>query len=84
MNARSKAMAIRPDVGIARVRTKVGDALNIVRTSAEQGVARLRSETREIADATDGYVRAHPWKAVGIAAGLGMLVAILSSRRGSG
>lgn len=40
----------------------------------------LREKTKEAATATDEYVRDNPWQAVGIAAGVGMLVGMLISR----
>jgi ElaB/YqjD/DUF883 family membrane-anchored ribosome-binding protein len=36
---------------------------------------------REVADATDEYVRENPWQSVGIAAGVGLLLGLLLSRR---
>jgi ElaB/YqjD/DUF883 family membrane-anchored ribosome-binding protein len=36
---------------------------------------------REAGDSAEGYVRDHPWEAIGISAGLGMLLGILIARR---
>lgn len=41
----------------------------------------LIGKTRAAAQATDVYVRENPWHAVGIAAGIGLLIGIFSSRR---
>jgi ElaB/YqjD/DUF883 family membrane-anchored ribosome-binding protein len=41
----------------------------------------LRVKTREVARATDDYVHEHPWKSIGMAAGLGLIVGLLISRR---
>jgi len=38
-------------------------------------------KTREAVKATDHYVHDHPWKAVGIAAGVGLIIGMLISRR---
>ncbi len=40
----------------------------------------LREKTKEAATATDEYVRDNPWQAVGIAAGVGILIGMLISR----
>lgn len=40
----------------------------------------VREKTKEAATATDEYVRDNPWQAVGIAAGVGMLIGMLISR----
>lgn len=36
---------------------------------------------KEAAQATDEFVHEHPWKAVGIAAGIGLVVGLLIARR---
>lgn len=38
-------------------------------------------KTKEAAKATDEYVHENPWKAVGIGAGVGLLVGLLIARR---
>jgi ElaB/YqjD/DUF883 family membrane-anchored ribosome-binding protein len=36
---------------------------------------------KEVAETTDEFVRSNPWKAVGISAGIGLLVGLLVSRK---
>jgi len=45
--------------------------------AAEEAVV---EKTRQAAKATDEYVHENPWKAVGIAAGVGLVVGMLISR----
>jgi ElaB/YqjD/DUF883 family membrane-anchored ribosome-binding protein len=69
------------DADIARVRRKVEQTLGAVRSSVEQGTARVRAGSKQLADATDGYVHDRPWTALGIAAAVGVLLGVLSARR---
>ena len=39
------------------------------------------AKTRAAAKATEDYVRANPWQAVGIAAAAGLVLGILATRR---
>ena len=72
--------------------TQTGEKIQEVRARAEESVreAKQRLSTledealrraREVADATDQYVRDNPWQSVGIAAGVGLLVGLLLARR---
>jgi len=72
--------------------TQTGEKIQEVRARAEESLrqakARLGSledealrRAREVADATDEYVRDNPWQSVGIAAGVGLLVGLLLARR---
>ncbi len=45
--------------------------------AAEEAVV---AKTKQAAKATDQYVHENPWKAVGIAAGVGLVVGVLISR----
>lgn len=47
--------------------------------SQAQGV--VSDTAKQYADITDEYVRANPWKALGVAAAAGVLVGILLTRR---
>jgi ElaB/YqjD/DUF883 family membrane-anchored ribosome-binding protein len=69
-----------------------GETLNVARTRARESlrVGKLRlaeaqqvvtRKARMAADATDTYVRESPWEAIGIAAGVGVLVGVLLARR---
>jgi ElaB/YqjD/DUF883 family membrane-anchored ribosome-binding protein len=72
--------------------TQTGEKIQEVRARAEESLrqAKQRLSTiedealrraREVADATDEYVRENPWQSVGIAAGVGLLVGLLLTRR---
>jgi len=72
--------------------TQTGEKIQEVRARAEESLrqakARLSSiedealrRAREVADATNEYVRENPWQSVGIAAGVGLLLGLLLARR---
>jgi ElaB/YqjD/DUF883 family membrane-anchored ribosome-binding protein len=46
----------------------------------EDAEAVMVESTKAAARATDEYVHDHPWRAVGIAAGVGLVVGMLISR----
>lgn len=62
---------------IAAARAKVQDSLD----SARIELGALGEEYAQQVRAVDGYVRGHPWQAVGIAALAGIALALLISRR---
>ncbi len=68
------------------------EQLSAVRERLERGVSTARNEltafqeaalerARMTARETDEYVHEHPWNAVGIAAGVGLLLGVLLARR---
>ena len=61
----------------ARAQETVKNAKARLEDVEEQALARAR----EFAGEADEYVRGNPWQAVGIAAGIGLLVGLLMSRR---
>lgn len=71
---------------------QTGEKLQEVRARAEESLrqAKVRltqmeedamKRAREVAQATEEFVRENPWQSVGIAAGMGLLVGLLLSRR---
>lgn len=63
------------------LRSKGLDMLEIALTRAHE-LQEVALETgKEIAESTDEFVREHPWKAVAISAGVGMLLGMLIARR---
>ena len=78
------------------VATAGGEKADALRTGVEQNLARAKERlhgyqqaaadrTRAAAKATDAYVHEHPWKALGAAAGLnvvlGVVLVLLLNRR---
>jgi ElaB/YqjD/DUF883 family membrane-anchored ribosome-binding protein len=71
---------------------KAGDKLNVVRGRVEESLqtakaqlteveAMMLERTREAVQATDDYIKANPWRSVGIAAGVGMIFGMIIARR---
>jgi ElaB/YqjD/DUF883 family membrane-anchored ribosome-binding protein len=71
---------------------QTGDKVEEIRARAEETVRNAKARlgeveeqalerARELAGDADEYVRGNPWQAVGIAAGVGLLVGLLMSRR---
>jgi ElaB/YqjD/DUF883 family membrane-anchored ribosome-binding protein len=72
--------------------TLTGEKIQQVRERAEESLRQAKARlseveeeamrrAREIADAADEYVHENPWQAVGIAAGIGLVVGLLLARR---
>lgn len=68
------------------------EQLSAVRDRLERGVSTAREElssfqeaafdrARQTAADTDEYVHEHPWNAIGVAAGVGLLLGVLLARR---
>lgn len=66
---------------MAELRERLQDNLCSARHRLADAEAALRERTREVAKATDHYVHEHPWKAIGVAASIGLLVGMLIGRR---
>lgn len=61
----------------AKVEARIADAKAAMRDMQESAIEQARAAGR----AADGYVRENPWQAVGIAAGVGLLIGFLMGRR---
>lgn len=66
---------------LAELRERMQSNLRLARLKLADAEAALRESTRQVAKATDHYVHENPWKAIGIAAGAGLLVGMLIGRR---
>lgn len=76
-----KATANQGGDKLAEVRARAEESLKLVKARMAQAQAALLARTKAAAKATDVYVHENPWKAVGIAAGAGLVIGFLISRR---
>jgi ElaB/YqjD/DUF883 family membrane-anchored ribosome-binding protein len=76
-----KATAGQGGEKLAEVRAKAEESLRVVKARLAQAQEALIVKTKEAAKATDEYVHENPWKAIGAAAGLGLLIGWLMGRR---
>jgi ElaB/YqjD/DUF883 family membrane-anchored ribosome-binding protein len=65
----------------AELRARVQDHLVSAKQKLADADAALRDNAKAMARATDDYVRDNPWRAVGVAAGVGLIVGLLIGRR---
>lgn len=87
------AAVIRDAEGLLRATaTQTGDRVEEIRARAEESVRQAKQRlagieeealehAKELAGNADEYVRGNPWQAVGIAAGVGLVLGLLMSRR---
>lgn len=66
---------------IQEVRARAEESLRQARTRLTAVEDEAYQRAREMANATEGYVRENPWQSIGVAAGVGLLVGVLLSRR---
>lgn len=63
------------------LRERIGERLHEAKLRIADAEAALVDRTKAAARATDDYVNDNPWQAVGIAAGIGLLLGIIIGRR---
>lgn len=66
---------------MADLRERIGERLRDARVKIDDAEAMLVDKTKAAARATDDFVNENPWQAVGIAAGVGVLLGIIIGRR---
>jgi ElaB/YqjD/DUF883 family membrane-anchored ribosome-binding protein len=76
-----RATANQAGEKVTAAREKVQDSLHRAKVKLADAEDVLLDKSRVAARATDEYVHEHPWQAVGIAAGIGLIVGLLLSRR---
>ena len=76
-----KATANQTEERIATARVKAGESLKAAKAWLAEEEGAVKAKTKAAAKAADAYVRADPWKAVGIAAVAGLFLGILAARR---
>ena len=76
-----RATASQAGEKVATARQKVQDSLERAKAELTEVEDVLVEQGRQVARVADEYVRANPWQSVGIAAGIGVIIGLLISRR---
>lgn len=76
-----KATASQTGERIVAARAKAEDSLRTAKARLADAQAAAVARTKAAAKVTDDYVHENPWKAVGVAAVVGLLLGALISRR---
>jgi ElaB/YqjD/DUF883 family membrane-anchored ribosome-binding protein len=76
-----KASAADGGADLAEVRARAEESLARVKTRLGDAQASLRASGQEAATATQAYIQENPWSALSVAAGVGVLIGLLSGRR---
>lgn len=76
---RATASQVGEKVVVAR--EKIQDSLQRAKIKLAEAEDVMIDKTKQAARATDEYVHEHPWKAVGVAAGIGLIIGLLIGRR---
>ena len=76
-----EATASQTGERIAAARAKAEESLKAAKVRLAEEEVAVMAKTRAAAKATEDYVRANPWKAVGITAAIGLVLGILVVRR---
>ena len=65
----------------AELRGRALEQLKALRDRLHDAQAAALRQSKAAARATDDYVHDHPWRAIGVAAGVGVLIGLLIGRR---
>lgn len=76
-----RATASQTGEKVAELREKIGARLRDAKVRIADAEAALSDRAKAAARATDDFVHEQPWKAVGVAAALGLALGVLIGRR---
>jgi ElaB/YqjD/DUF883 family membrane-anchored ribosome-binding protein len=66
---------------VAEIRAKAEESLGIAKARMADAQTAMLAKTKEAAKATDAYVHENPWRSVGVAASIGVVIGLLIGRR---
>lgn len=75
-----KATAGQAGDKVSAARERIQESLSAARARLGEAQDAMLEKTKQAARATDEYVHENPWRAVGIAAGVGLVIGMLISR----
>lgn len=75
-----KATANQGGEKLAEIRARAEESLRVVKVRMDEAQEALLVKTQAAVKATDSYVHENPWKAIGFAAGAGLVIGLLIGR----
>ena len=75
-----KATASQEDGVIASIRSKALETLSSAKENFSNVEGSLTDKAKVVAESADDFVHRNPWEAVGVAAGLGLLIGLFIRR----
>jgi ElaB/YqjD/DUF883 family membrane-anchored ribosome-binding protein len=76
-----KATASHEEGALSAIRSKALETLNSAKESLSSVEGTLTEKAKVVAEGADEFVHRNPWEAVGVAAGLGLLIGLFIRRR---
>ena len=76
-----KATASHDDGPLGTIRLKALETLNSAKESLSSVEGTMTEKAKVVAERTDEFVHRNPWEAVGVAAGIGLLLGLFIRRR---
>jgi len=76
-----KATASQDNGSLGAIRSKALETLNNAKESLSSVEGTVTEKAKVVAERTDEFVHRNPWEAVGVAAGIGLLVGLFIRRR---
>jgi ElaB/YqjD/DUF883 family membrane-anchored ribosome-binding protein len=76
-----KATANQAGEKVAAARERIQESLHRAKVKLAEAEDVLMQTTKQAARVTDEYVHENPWRAVGVAAGVGFIIGLLIGRR---
>lgn len=76
-----RATANQAGEKVAAARERIQDSMHRAKVKLAEAEAVMLDKTKQAARVTDEYVHENPWRAVGIAAGVGLIIGLLIGRR---
>lgn len=76
-----KATASQAGEKVAVAREHIQDSLHRAKVKLAEAEDIIVQRSKQAARATDDYVHENPWQAVGVAAGVGLVIGLLIGRR---
>ena len=76
-----KATASQAGEKIADIRSRAQDAVNNLKPQLVKLEHTVVEKAKSTATATDAYIHENPWTAIGVSAGIGLVIGLLIGRR---